>query len=246
MKQSTIKYNEFSKVSCEPSIGGEYATVFLTTKSNRYRLTKYLADIERANSFVNEVNHWWTVVRMEQKQKMYNNRMLMIRRYSNLYSNSPKSVEEKKEEEEEVEEKTEEDIYWEDCEELGILIKKLKYKSFAERDVEYGCKLKEYFDTKYRVKMVEEYQNIKKEMEQKKLKKDSIADNDQELQMILKHPDQYIASALLLKVDTVDRLIQHRKVSKSMMELESPRSNESDETKLREEVHDEGSIAEEV
>jgi len=240
MKQSTIKYDDFVKVYSETALDEEHATVYFSTKTNKYRLTKYLADIDRANLFVNEVNHWWSVDRMERREKMLQHRMRMFRKYSNQYS--PKSEENEEEEKEEVEEeKTEEDIYWENCEELEKLIKKLKYKSFAEQDIETGSKLKQYFDSKYRVKMVEEYQNLKAEVE---LNRNKVEPGNEEMEMMLNHPERYITSALLLKVDTVDRLIQHRKSSSSILELEQ---TVSEEIKSREEeVSDEQIVAEEV
>ena len=157
----------------------------------------------------------------------------MIRKYSNQHS--PKNEQKEEEQPPEVEEKTEEDLYWENHKELEALIRKLKYKSFGERDIENACRLKEHFDSKYRVKMVEEYQNIKAEMEQRK----SADRGNEELEMILKNADRYIASALLLKLNTVDTLIAQRKVSKSLLETMT------DENKLRDEVY-EDVVAEEV
>ena len=233
MKQDTVKYNEFSRLYLKDSMDGECAIVFLATTSKHYRLTKYLADKVRADQFVSAVNHWWTVERLEQREKMYSNRTLMIRKYSNQHS--PKNEQKEEEQPPEVEEKTEQDIYWENHKELEALIRKLKYKSFGERDIENACRLKEHFDSKYRVKMVEEYQNIKAEMEQRK----SADRGNEELEMILKNADRYIASALLLKLNTVDTLIAQRKVSKSILETMT------DENKLREEVY-EDVVAEEV
>merc|ERR1711902_336078 len=131
--------------------------------------------------FVAKVNNWWNVDRLEQKQKLYNNHDIMI-------NNQRKQT--KKEEPEII--KTEQEIYIENEQELSKLIKKLKYKSFAEKDIENACILKEFFDSKYRGKMIEEYENIILDLENKKK-----SGNHESQELIFKNEDKYIASALL-------------------------------------------------
>ena len=68
--------------------------------------------------------------------------------------------------------------------------------------------------------MVEEYQKIKEDLEQK-----TKAAEQGLNQMILQNKTKYIATALLLKVDTMDQLIQKRKHKQLQMMINENRRN---------------------
>merc|ERR1712228_847755 len=78
---------------------------------------KYFCRIDRAKEYVIKVNNWWNVDRVEQKERMYNNRSIMLKNIKQRYEQK---------EEEIVIEKTEEEIYDNDEKELEKLIKNLK------------------------------------------------------------------------------------------------------------------------
>mmetsp|Transcript_41051 Transcript_41051/g.36222 ORF Transcript_41051/g.36222 Transcript_41051/m.36222 type:complete len:454 (+) Transcript_41051:26-1387(+) len=216
IKASTIRYLEFARLYIEETPQTHQAIVYIATTASHYRFNKYLSKIEDAKIFVQQVNNWWNVDRLEQKQRQYNN-----------YTVISKHKHEKAKQQQEVERvKSAEEIYSENEEELGKLIKKLKYKSFGEKDIEMACKLKDFFESKYRAKMVEEYENIKKDLMKKKENMGN--KNMDESQLIFSNEGKYIASALLLKFETLEKLIQERKQHKLQMMI-----NENKRNKIR-------------
>lgn len=213
IKATTVRYLEFARLFVEETSDSKNGIIYIATTSTHYRFNKYLSKIEIARQYVAQVNNWWNVERVEEKKRKYNN-MAVISKHN-------KAKREQKKEAERV--KTEEEIHLENEEELGKLIKKLKYKSFDEKDIEMACKLKEFFESKFRAKMVEEYENIKKDLEN--IKKEESNDGSA---FIFKNEGKYIASALLLKFETLEKLMEERKMNQLQMMI-----NENKRNKIR-------------
>eukprot|EP01084_Bolivina_argentea_P098408 176862_1 len=207
IKQTTINYDEFARLYIE-DISNNTAVIYIATSAKHYRFNKYLSNMKHAKEFVAKVNNWWNVDRLLEIEK----RNL---KYHNIVLNNGNN--DKKEEQ--IMEKTKEEIYMENEAELKKLIKKLKYKSFGEKDIENGCKLKQFFGSRYKTKMIEEYENIKMELDNKRKN-----GNIEEL-VILENANKYISEALVLKFETLDQLIEKRKMDKLQMMINENKRN---------------------
>ena len=214
IKGTTVRYLEFVRLYIEETPKTHKGIVYIATTSSHYRFNKYLSDIDDAKQFITKVNNWWNIDRLEQEKRKYNHNTVISKHNKAKREQQVESI------------KTSQEIYTENEEQLNKLIKKFKYKSFSEEDIEIGAKLKSFFESKYREKMVEEFENIKEDLMKKK--ENGISHNMDESQLIFKNEGKYIASALLLKFETLEKLIQERKHHQLQMMI-----NENKRKKIR-------------